>query len=63
MLQTIQQLVKKLTEKGQGIVEYALILGLAAVIAATLITNDNLKASVSTSVDNVGVQLDKVGST
>lgn len=53
MLQKIRELLK---EKGQGIVEYAMILGFVAVVAIGLIGNDGLKKQVSTALTNITSQ-------
>ena len=51
MLQKIQRFVKKLAEKGQGVVEYALVLGFVAILAVAL-TSDTagLKKSTQDSI-------------
>lgn len=46
MFQKIQNLIEKLKEKGQGVVEYALVLGFVAVIAVYLIGSADLKTNV-----------------
>lgn len=50
MLQKIRELLK---EKGQGIVEYAMILGFVAVVAIGLLGSDGLKKQVSTALTNI----------
>ena len=57
MLQKIQQLVKKLTEKGQGVIEYALMLGFVAVIAYYLIGTADLDTHVTKNVTNIKTEL------
>ena len=53
MLQKIQSYVKKfLEEKGQGIVEYALILGFVAIIAIFVLNNSGLKEDVKDNIRN-----------
>ena len=53
MLQKIQKKLQKLLkEKGQGIVEYALILGFVAVIAVILVSNGSLETTVKANIDN-----------
>ena len=49
MLKKIKELLK---EKGQGIVEYALILGFVAVIAVILVSNGSLETTVKANIDN-----------
>lgn len=41
------------SQKGQGIVEYALILGLAAAIAAGLVGGSGLQAELQQAIKNV----------
>lgn len=53
MLQKIRELLK---EKGQGIVEYAMILGFVAVVAIGLLGSDGLKKQVSTALTNITSQ-------
>lgn len=53
MLQKIRQITK---EKGQGIVEYAMILGFVAVVAIGLLGSDGLKKQVSTALTNITSQ-------
>ena len=50
MLKKIRELI---SQKGQGIVEYALLLGFVAVIAAYLIGGSDLINSVKQSIDNM----------
>lgn len=54
MLQKIQKKLKEFfEEKGQGAVEYALVLGFVAIIAVYLIGNSNIKgAVVDKGIDN-----------
>lgn len=47
MLKKIRELFKKYKEeKGQGVVEYALVLGFVAIIAVYLIGNSDIKGQV-----------------
>ncbi|MBR6888172.1 MAG: pilin protein [Selenomonadaceae bacterium] len=47
MLQKLQKKLKAfIEEKGQGVVEYALVLGFVAVIAVYLIGNSDIKGQV-----------------
>ena len=56
MLQKLHKFFKKFTEKGQGLVEYALILGFAAVIGALLFKSTGLQSQTSTAISNVTAQ-------
>ena len=56
MLQKIQKFFKKFTEKGQGLVEYALILGFAAVIGALLFKATGVQTQTSTALSNITTQ-------
>ena len=49
---------KKKLEKGQGVVEYALILGFVAVLAAYLLSGSKLIPSIETSIDHVKSQVE-----
>lgn len=51
MLKKIREFFK---EKGQGVVEYALVLGVAALIAAALLANGGLGDKIVGSVNKVG---------
>lgn len=53
MFQKIQKLIQKIKEKGQGAVEYALVLGFVAVIAVYLLTGSNLTTSTKNNIKNV----------
>ena len=50
MLKKIRELFK--TEKGQGIVEYTLLLGFVAVVAAYLISGSDLIDTIKQVMDN-----------
>ena len=53
MLQKIQKKIQDfIKEKGQGTVEYALILGFVAIIAVYMLTGSGLKDDVKTNVSN-----------
>lgn len=53
MFKKIQEFVKKfIEEKGQGVVEYALILGFVAVIAVILLSKTSLQENVQANIDN-----------
>ncbi len=53
MLKKIRELFKQYKEeKGQGVVEYALMLGFVAVLAIYMINNSNLLSDVKTNVGN-----------
>ncbi|MBQ3434574.1 MAG: pilin protein [Selenomonadaceae bacterium] len=58
MLKKIRELIKKGLQKGQGVVEYALMLGFVAIIAAYLIGGSNLVSSVKGAIDDVKGQID-----
>ena len=63
MLKKIREFFqKKDSEKGQGAVEYALVLGFVAVIAVYLLTGSNLttdtKANIK-NIDNVATAINK----
>ena len=47
--------MKRLNKKGQGLVEYALILGLIAVVTAAIIVTNGKKTS--NTLENVSTQL------
>ena len=55
MMQYIEKLLKKMkaTEKGQGMVEYALIIAFVAAIAI-FVLNNGLKDSISSAFDKAG---------
>ena len=55
MLKKIREFFK---EKGQGVVEYALVLGVAALIAAALLANGGLGDKIVGSVNKVGDSID-----
>ena len=48
----LKKIRKTLTQKGQGVVEYALILGFVAIIAVYLLTGSGLKDSLKTNINN-----------
>lgn len=53
MFQKIQKKIQEfLKEKGQGVVEYALILGFVAVIAVYLVSQSGMKDAVKNNVDD-----------
>lgn len=59
MLQKIQKKVQEfLKEKGQGVVEYALILGFVAILALVLFKDSGLKSKVENNMTAVGGELD-----
>ena len=59
MLKKIHELFKKYTEeKGQGVVEYALILGVVALLATALMIQNGLADKLVGSVDKVGSGVD-----
>ena len=63
MLQKIQKKLKEFfEEKGQGVVEYALVLGFVAVLAVYLIQSSSLDSKVNSNVDNAGKTLDAMNS-
>lgn len=63
MLKKIRELFKKYKEeKGQGVVEYALVLGFVAVLAVYLIQSSGLESKVQTNVQNAGKTLDAMDS-
>ncbi|MBR2214560.1 MAG: hypothetical protein IJ849_02235 [Selenomonadaceae bacterium] len=45
------QKIKKLTQKGQGMIEYILILGFVAVVGAILFASTGIKDDLKSSVD------------
>ena len=45
--------IQKIKEKGQGAVEYALVLGIVAIIAIYLVNQGNLQDKTSKALDNV----------
>ena len=57
MLKKIKELLK---EKGQGIVEYGLILGFVAIVAVSLFASGGLKEKVSGTMGAVGNELSKM---
>lgn len=69
MLQKIREcveerrLMRSLGEKGQGIVEYALILAFVVVIAMALTNSGGLQDKIKAVFTSVGDEVDKAGST
>ena len=60
MLEIIEYLkVRYLSERGQGIVEYALILAFVTIIAAALINSDGLQNTISGVIQKVKDLWDK----
>ena len=57
MLQKLKELID---EKGQGIVEYGLILAFVAIIAIAIFANDGLSQSVKDSFDNANDVVTKI---
>ena len=54
MLKKIREFFqKKDSEKGQGAVEYALVLGFVAVIAIYLLTGSSLTENTKANIDNI----------
>ncbi len=49
----LKKIYERLKQKGQGVVEYALLLGLVAVILVGFTTNDGLIHQVRTALTNV----------
>ena len=61
MKQAIQD---KVSEKGQGMVEYALVLAAVAIIAAFVLSNDSnsgLRGSIDGAFSNAKTQIDNAG--
>ena len=55
MLKKIREFFqKKDSEKGQGVVEYALLLGFVALVALVLFKEDGLNTKVEQNIDAVG---------
>ena len=67
MLKKIREFFKKASEKGQGVVEYALLLSVAALIALALLANnglgDKIVDAANQSGDNVKAVTTKVQTT
>lgn len=59
MLRKIKQLFKN--KKGQGLTEYAVILGIVVLIGSTIAANDNFKESITGLYQTVGNSLDSLG--
>lgn len=58
----LDKVKSKLSEKGQGMVEYALIIAFVAAIAAVALNSDNaLGAKIKTAFTNAGTQIDQAG--
>ena len=49
----LKKIYERLKQKGQGVVEYALLLGLVAVIIVGFTTNDGLIYQIRTALTNV----------
>ena len=61
MLKKIREFFqKKDSEKGQGAVEYALVLGFVAVIAVYLLTGSGLQTATKTNIDNTKEVADQI---
>ena len=60
MLQYIKGLVQKIksSEKGQGMVEYALIIAFVAAIAIFVLSGDGLGGAISSAFDNAGTAIE-----
>ncbi len=58
-----QRLMRSLGEKGQGIVEYALILAFVVVIAMALTNSGGLQDKIKSVFSNVGSEIDKANTT
>ena len=56
----LQKLKEFFDEKGQGIVEYALILGFVAIIALFMFSNGGLKTAVSNGFSGVSSELNQM---
>ncbi|WP_432647220.1 pilin protein [Mitsuokella sp.] len=62
MLEIIEYLkARYMSEKAQGIVEYALILAFVTIIATALINSGGLKSSIMNVINNVGNLLNNGG--
>ena len=60
MLKKIREFFKKISEKGQGTVEYALILGFVAIIAVYMLTGSGLQTSTKQNITNTDEVLDQM---
>lgn len=49
----LKKIYKRLKRKGQGVVEYALLLGLVAVLVVSFATNNGLISTFRTTLSNV----------
>ena len=59
MFQKLQKKIKEFfEEKGQGVVEYALILGFVAILAVALFQANGLQSKVQNNMTAVGGELD-----
>ena len=60
----IKEKISKLNEKGQGMVEYAIIVAVIAAIAYTLFNSDNsgLNGTISNAFDTADNNINKVAS-
>lgn len=61
MLRRINQFFKN--KKGQGLTEYAVILGIVVIIGTTIAGTDSFQSKIKDLYDNVGGSLDKLGTT
>lgn len=59
MLRKIKQLFKN--KKGQGLTEYAVILGIVVLIGSTIAANDSFKSSITSLYQTVGKSLGSLG--
>ena len=61
MFTYIQSLIQKIksSEKGQGMVEYALIIAFVAAIAIFVLSNDGLGGAVSNAFENASSKVDE----
>lgn len=60
MLQKIEKLIQKLKEKGQGVVEYAMILGFVAILAIWFLNKSALTTKIEQNVSDVTDAADKI---
>lgn len=60
----IDKIKSKISEKGQGMVEYALIIAFVAAIAALALNSDNgLGDKIKNAFESAGTQIDNAGKT
>ena len=62
MFQKIQNLIEKLKEKGQGVVEYALLLGFVAIIVAYFTTSNGLTQQTKDAMSHMNAQASAINS-